>query len=185
MPWAKPVGWLDDQSWKEVSFGAAASYVDPVPQPSWATHLVYELLVRGDAVATTVSLLIGWGASSAALDTTTTNYHNQRVGASNGAASVPEAQTLDVATVAAGQAVTDYYSTVYVWFPFYKNARQKQALIMFSAERAALDQIVALANHKRQGGSVVGAQTDVVGATRWSMSSGNLIAQSFRRRLVA
>lgn len=184
MPWSKQPSWTDDQSWLEVAPGTVASYTDILPQPYWATHALYELLVRGTTAATTADLLLAWGASAGALDTTTTNYHNQRIGGSNGANSVPEQTLLNCAIVAAAQAVANYYSPVFVLFPFYKNTKNKQAMIMFSAERAALDQIIGLVNHKRQGGSIVGAQTDAVVATRWTPSAGNLDIASFRRRLI-
>lgn len=185
MPWAEPVGWTDDRSFKEVVPGTVASYTDSVPQPSWARHLYYELLVRGTVAATTVGLGMCWGAGT--LDTTTGNYHNQRIGGTNNSITAAEATTYEVATIAAAQAVSGYYSTVFVLFPWYKYTQNKQAMVQFAAERAALDQILALANTKRQGGSIVGAQTDAVQQVRYlaGAGGGNLEILALRRKLVA
>lgn len=185
MGWTATVGWSDDQSFKEVVPGTVASYTDSVPQPSWARHLLYEMLVRGTVAATTVGLGMAWGAGT--LDTTTGNYHNQRIGGTNNSITALEATTYEVATIAASQAVANYYSTVWVVFPWYKHTQNKQAMVMFAAERAALDQIVALANTKRQGGSIVGAESNAVQQVRFlaGAGGGNLDILSLRRKLVA
>lgn len=164
--------------YKTVEFSALASYSDSPPQIG--THLLYELSILGDAIATSTSLQVAANG-----DLTTTNYHNQRIGGSNGANSVPEAQTSDCCTIAAAQAVLGYYSPVFLFIPWFRRTdREKTIFLLFAAELAALNQIVGLVSHKRQGASVVGSKLDALTALRFSAATGN-IGGILRRRNLA
>lgn len=152
-------------SWTTAEVSAVASYT--ITPPAYGTHLAVELQLRGDTVATETALAVKLNG-----DTTTGDYHWQRLGANNGAGAQTEGTTFDVALIAAASAVSDYYSSVLLYFPEFRNARQKVCVVTCVGELAALNQRIFLAVHKRQTAGV-GALTDAITSIQLVPGAGN------------
>lgn len=153
-------------SWATSELSGVASHT--ITLPSYGTHLAVELQLRGDTAATETTLAVKLNG-----DTTTGDYHWQRLGSNNGAATVTEGTTFDVAFIAAAQAVADYYSSLLLFFPEFRNARQKVCVVSGVGELAALNQRVYLAVHKRQTAGV-GALTDAITSVQLVPGAGNM-----------
>lgn len=153
-------------SWTTTEISGVASHT--ITPPAYGTHLAVELQLRGDTAATEASLAVKLNG-----DNTTGDYHWQRLGSNNGAAAVGEGTTFDVALIAAAQAVSDYYSSLLLFFPEFRNARQKVCVVSGVGELAALNQRVYLAVHKRHTAGV-GALTDAITSIALVPSAGNM-----------
>ncbi len=171
--WSSTLGVGD---WTSIEISAAASYT--ITPPVAGTHLAVELQLRGDTVATETGLAVKLNG-----DTTTGDYHWQRLGANNGAGAQTEGTTFDVALIAAASAVADHYSSVSLFFPEFRNARQKLCIVTCAGEHAALNQRIFVAVHKRQTAGV-GALTDAITSIQLVPSAGN-ISGTIRYAVVA
>lgn len=153
-------------SWTTSEISAVASHT--ITPPAYGTHLAVELQLRGDTAATETGLAVKLNG-----DTTTGDYHWQRLGANNGAGAQTEGTTFDVALIAAASAVADHYSSVLLFFPEFRNARQKLCVVTCVGELAALNQRIFVAVHKRQTAGV-GALTDAITSIALVPAAGNM-----------
>jgi hypothetical protein len=153
-------------AWRSVEIPASASYT--ITPMGSGTHFAIEVQLRSSTAATSDNLAVKVNG-----DTTTGDYHWQRVGAANNAASVVEGTTFDAALIAAGTSVAGYYSSVFFFFPEYRNTvRQKVCYVTGSVELAALNQTIYLTCVKRQTAGV-GALTDALSSFQLA-SVGNI-----------
>lgn len=169
-PWSDPV-----------DFSATGSFTDTF-DPAYL-HCSYKWLIRADAVATFVNMEILLQVA-AGLDAVTADYHWQRSGASNGAATIVEGTTFDCFQIAAGTAVSGYYSPVYVTFPFFAygpGTYQRSVLITAANEFAAQNQQVMFVAHKRQSAGAVGALTDALVGAKFQPASNNFLGTYQKR----
>jgi hypothetical protein len=158
---------IPNGAWVTVELTSVSSYTITVP--ACGTHFVVELQLLGDTVATEVNVAVKVNG-----DTTTGDYHWQRLGANNNVAANGEGTTFDALLVAAASAVSGYYSTHSLLFPEYRNStRQKVCVISTVGELAALNQRIFVAAHKRQVAGV-GTLIDPIQTIQLVPSAGNI-----------
>lgn len=152
--------------WTTQEISAAASHT--ITPPNYGVHLAIELQLRGDTAAAETNLSVKLNG-----DTTTGNYHWQRVGANNNAAAVGEGTNFDPTLIAAATAVADYYTSVFLFFPEFRNTtRQKTMILSMGGELAALNQRVMMAAFKRHTAGV-GALVDPITSVQLVPGAGN------------
>lgn len=158
---------IPNGAWVTVELTTVPSYTITVP--ACGTHFAVELQLQGDTAAAEVNVAIKLNG-----DTTTGDYHWQRLGAVNNLAAVGEGTSFDVLLTAAASAASGYYSTHSLLFPEYRNTtRQKVCVVSTVGEVVALSQRVFVAVHKRQTAGV-GALTDAITSIQLVPSAGNL-----------
>lgn len=155
----------------------AEPFLDSPPQ--MGTHLIYEVQLRSSQAGTAINLQMMVNG-----DTTAGNYHFQRYLTLNGAAAGTEGTSAAGAQLPGSTAVANVYNSLFVIFPWFRNARQKTWLCAWSLEEAANAQDVCMHVQKRQGASVTGALTDPITIVQFSNALGNAAAGTIRRAVV-
>jgi hypothetical protein len=158
--------------WMYGDFAAAAS--NTIALPGGGVDAYLKLLIKGDTAATSIGLTITL-IFDGGEDTTTGDYHWQQVGGSNAASIVAEGTNFTPCIIAAGNSVSTYYSIVLIAIPFIRKAAVQRSLLITSvAEKAALDQTLAFAVHKRQTAGV-GTLVDVPRSLKIACTAGNVL----------
>jgi hypothetical protein len=124
--------------------------------PQSGTHLVYEFQFRSDQAATVANLPLYVND-----DLDFNNYHFQRYLSLNAAAAATEATNGNGGQIPGSSAVAGVYGFMFVFFPFFRNARQKSWMSVWTLEEAATAQDLCIHVQKRHtAGS--GALTDAI-----------------------
>lgn len=131
---------------------------DPISDspPQSGTHLVYELQFRSGQAANAVNAPIYVNG-----DLDFTGYHFQRMLSLDGAGAATEATNAGGGQIPGSTTVAGVYGSMFVLFPFFRNARQKSWVSVWTLEEAALSQDLCIHVCKRHtAGS--GALTDAI-----------------------
>lgn len=158
--------------WFYTDFVASASKT--IALPGGGVDAYVKLLIKGDTAATSIGLTITL-IFDGGEDTTTGDYHWQQVGGSNAASIVAEGTTFTPCIISAGTSVATYYSVVLIAIPFIRKAGVQRSLLITSvAEKAALDQTLGWAVHKRQTAGV-GTLVDIPRSMKIACTAGNVL----------
>lgn len=158
---------IPNGAWQTAEVSAVSTYT--ITAPTCGTHLAIEYQLRGSQVATEATLNFQING-----DSTTGNYHGQRIGAQDGVAAPGEVTTFALTFISAANAVADYYSSGSLYFPEFRSARQKVCIVSSVSELAATNQRILLAVHKRQGAGVSGALIDKIATVQLGPASGTM-----------
>ncbi len=147
--------------------------------PQWGTHLIYELQLRSAQAANAVNCPIYVNG-----DLDFTGYHFQRMLSLDGAGAGTEATNAGGGQIPGSTTVAGIYGSMFVLFPFFRNARQKSWLSVWTLEEAATSQDLCIHVCKRHtAGS--GALTDAISQITIDNALDALTAGTLRRAVVA
>lgn len=166
---------------KQLRWSSVEVNGDPVSDspPQSGTHLIYELQLRSAQAANAVNLPIYVNG-----DLDFTGYHFQRMLSLDGAGAATEATTASAGQVPGSTAVAGVYASMFVFFPFFRNARQKVWVSVWTLEEAALSQDLCIHVCKRHTASV-GALTDAITSITLDNALDEITTGTLRRAVVA
>lgn len=146
--------------------------------PQSGTHLIYEMQLRSAQATTAVNMPLYVNG-----DLDFNNYHFQRYLSLNAAAAATEATNGNGAQVPGASTVDGVYGSLFVLFPFFRNARQKVWFSVCTLEEAANAQDLCIHVQKRHtAGS--GALTDAITQITLDNALDELTAGTIRRAVV-
>lgn len=131
---------------------------------------------RGDTNAATVACSVTWNG-----DTTAANYFYQRAGASGGATVNTSANTAAISVMPALTAATDYFGTLRLFFPQFRNTSiVRDCRFDVIGESSASNRFVHIGSHRRTtAGS--GTLKDRIATVNIAAGAGNWIALTYAK----